>query len=112
MGKGKASKGKMGYGNGLLMTQKEVTKRGEADKQSAQRGMMGEIGKARACTARTEVQKLYDRSDKKPLTPAPPDPHADLVKNEQFNPNEPSVESAEPNLVQIQRARQHFKGQD
>lgn len=97
-----------GYGSGLLMTEREVTKRGEADAAKANKGMMKEMGKVSERRALPELDRL--RAQSKPAPKQLPDPHKDLVKAN-MNVNEPSVVSEEPSLVQVQRAKQHYSGQ-
>lgn len=100
------AKGKGGFNHGTLMNDREIKSRRAADAKRADKGMMKEMGKARETRGRAELTKL--RAASKPLDPPAVDPHADLVKAGGLNPNEPSVESDEPTLVQMQRARQQW----
>ncbi len=99
---------KSGYGSGTLMTEKEIIQGRAADAARANKGMVKEMRKVSERKALPELNRL--RAKSRPEEKPAPDPHKDLVKAN-TNLNEPSVVSAEPNLVQVQRAKQHYSGQ-
>jgi len=96
------------FGEGLLMSQKEMERRQDIIKKTANKGMMGEIGKVQSRTAQPLLDKLRESS--KPMGQPAADPNADLAVLSKASPNEPSVVSDEPTMVQMQRARNAMMG--